>query len=59
MLSDLHMHCFVLIFVCAYSCNEIERCHYESSWSILVFCDQWRMTSSLNMSHEKMSDFIS
>ena len=38
---------------------KLKDVNYESSWSILVFCDQWKMTSSLNMSHEKMSDFIS
>ena len=26
MLSDLHMSHFILIFVCACFCNEIERC---------------------------------
>ena len=32
---------------------------YKSHWNILLFCDQWKMMSDFNISHEKMSDFVS
>ena len=31
----------------------------SSHWNILVFCDHWKMVSDLNISHGKMSDFVS
>ena len=31
----------------------------ENHWNILVRWDQWKMISDLNMSHEKMFDFVS
>ena len=58
-LSELHMPCFILIFVRACFCNEIERCQSWKPIDILAFCDQWNMMSDLNMSREKMSDFVS
>ena len=30
----------------------------ESHWNILVFCDQIKMMSDLNMLHEKMPDYV-
>ena len=30
---------------------------YKSHWNILVFYDQWKIASDLNMSHGKISDF--
>ena len=58
--------------ICTYPCNFIwlylfvltfaakfESANYKSHWNILVFCHQWKMMSDLNMSHEKMSDFVS
>ena len=33
--------------------------NYKCHWNILVFCDQWKMMSDLNMFHEKMSGFVS
>ena len=30
-----------------------------SHWNILIFCDQWKMMSDLNMSHRKISHFVS
>ena len=38
---------------------KLKDANYKSYWNILVFCDQWKMMSVLNMSHEKMSDFVS
>ena len=32
---------------------------YKNHWSILVFCNQWKMKSDLNKSYGKMSDFVS
>ena len=32
--------------------------NYKSHWNFLVFYDQWNMTSDLNMSHGKSSDFV-
>ena len=60
MRSDLHMPRFILIFVSTHFCNEIERCQLLKLWKyILVFCEQWKMIWDLNMSHEKMSGFVS
>ena len=33
--------------------------NYKSHWNILVFYDQWKITSDLNKSLGKMSDFVS
>ena len=33
--------------------------NYESHWNILVFWDRSKVISDLNMSHGKMSDFVS
>ena len=53
-LSDFHISCFILIFVCAYFCkfkdvNILRHC------SILVFCDQWNMMSDLKVSNAKIT----
>ena len=39
--------------------RKFKDANYESHWNILVFCDEWNTMSDLNMSHEKMSDFVS
>ena len=31
---------------------------YKSQWNILAFSEQWKMTSDLNISHKKISDFV-
>ena len=31
----------------------------KSNWNILVFCDQWKMMSDLNMFHGKFLSFVS
>ena len=41
---------------CAYFRNEIEKCRH---WNISIFYNQWKILSDLNMSHGKMSDFLS
>ena len=45
---------FVLTFA-----MKLKDVNYESHGNILVFCDQWNMLPDLNMSYEKISDFIS
>ena len=61
MLSDLHMPCVVLFhFTCLCS-------FLQWDWilaiikiiEILVFYDLWKIMPGLNMSHGKMSDFVS
>ena len=47
------------MLVCAHFCHEIKDVNYKSHWNILIFCDQRKMMPDLNMSHEKMSDFVS
>ena len=61
MLSDLHIfglilfyfNFFVLVFII-----KLKDTNCKSHWNILVFCCQWNMMSDLNISHEKMSDFV-
>ena len=36
---------------------KLKRANDKSHWNILVFYDQWKTMSDLNMSHGKMSDF--
>ena len=36
----------------------LKSANYKSHWHILVFYDQWKIMSDLNMSHRKMSDFV-
>ena len=38
---------------------KLKNANYQGHWSILAFCDQWKMMSELNMSHGKMSNFVS
>ena len=45
---------FVLTFTL-----KLKDTNYKNHWNNLVLCDQWNMTSVLNMSHGKMSDFVS
>ena len=33
--------------------------NYKSHWNILVFYDHWKIMLDLDMSHGKMSDFVS
>ena len=37
---------------------KLKDAKYKSHQIILVFCDQRKIMSDLNMSHEKMSDFV-
>ena len=37
---------------------KLKDANYKNHWNILVFSDQWKMMSDLNMSHGKMSDFV-
>ena len=46
-LSDLHMS----------RVNLFQK--YKSHWNMLVSHDQWEIMSDLNMSHGKMSGFVS
>ena len=48
------LYLFVLTFA-----MKLKGSNYKIHWNILVFCDQWKMMSGLNLSHEKMSDFMS
>ena len=50
---------YFTLLVCAHFCNEIERCQMQKSLKYLVYCDQRKMMSDLNMSYEKTSDFVS
>ena len=38
---------------------KLESINYKSHWNILVFYDQWKITPYLNISHGKMSNFVS
>ena len=38
---------------------KLKDANYKSHRNILVSCDRWKMMSDLNISHEKMSDFVS
>ena len=38
---------------------KLKDTNYKSHWNNLAFCDQWKMMSYFNMSHGKMSDFVS
>ena len=37
----------------------LKSANYKSHWNILVFYDQWKIMSDLNMFHRKISDFVS
>ena len=37
----------------------LKSANYKSHWNILVFYNQWKLMSDLNMSRGKMSDFVS
>ena len=49
---------FSFLFVPTFA-MKLQVANYESHWNILVFWDQSKMISDLNMSHGKMSDFVS
>ena len=59
------MHYFVgkkkycLIYFTLLVCAHYKSANYKIHWNILVFYDQWKMMSDLNMSDVKMSDFVS
>ena len=38
---------------------KLKSANHKSHWNTLVFYNQWKMTSNLNMSHGNMSDFLS
>ena len=46
------------LFVLTFAIKLKDAC-YKSYWNILVFLDQSKIMSDLNMFHEKMSDFVS
>ena len=48
------IYLFVLTFA-----MKLKSAIYKSHWNVLVFCDQSRIMSDLNMSHGKMPDFVS
>ena len=50
----ISLYLFVLTFA-----MKLKYANYKSHWNILVFYEQWKMMSDLNMSQEKISDFIS
>ena len=37
---------------------KLKNANYKSYWNILVFCDQWKIISDLNIPHEKMSYLV-
>ena len=37
----------------------LKSANYKSHWNILVFYDQWKIMSDLNMFYGKMPDFVS
>ena len=38
---------------------KLKDANYKSHWSNLVFYNQWKIKSDLNISHRKMSGFVS
>ena len=50
----ISLYLFVLTFA-----KKLKDANYKSHWKILVFWNQFKIMSDLNMSHEKMSDFDS
>ena len=50
---------YFTVLVFAHFCNEIEKFQLYTSLKCLVFYGQWKIMSDLNMSHGKMSDFVS
>ena len=50
----MSLYLFVLTFAV-----KLKDAYYKCHWNILVFCDQWEMILDLNISHEKMADFVS
>ena len=60
-LSDLNMSCVILfhvIWLLTFAVR-LKSTTYKSHWNILVLHEQWKITSDLNMSHGKISDFVS
>ena len=56
-----HVPCdFVSLYLLAFTLiMRLKISNYKSHWNILVFYDKWKIMSDLNMSHGKMSDFVS
>ena len=50
----ISLYLFVLTFP-----MKLKDTNYKSHWNIFVFYNQWKMMSDMNMSHGKMSDFVS
>ena len=44
---------------CVHFYTRLKSANYKSQWNILVFYDQWKITSDLNMSQGKMYDLVS
>ena len=38
---------------------KLKVANYKNHWNVLIFCDQWKIMPDLNMSHWKISDFVS
>ena len=47
------------LLLCAHVCNDIERCHLQKSLKWFSILWPMKMMPELNMSHEKMSNFVS
>ena len=50
--------CFTYLYVLMFA-MKLKCANYNSHWNILLFYDQWKILSDFNMSHGKMSDFVS
>ena len=46
---------YLLVITLAMKLKDV---NYKTHWNILVFCDQWKITSYLTLSHWKMSNFV-
>ena len=44
---------------CVHFYTRLKSANYKSQWNILVFYDQWKITSDLNVSQGKMYDLVS
>ena len=49
----ISIYLFVLTFPV-----KLKTTNYKSLWNFLVFYDQWKIISNLNMSHWNMSNFV-
>ena len=54
-----HVECDFISFYLIGFAFTMTSSDYKSHWNIIVFYDQWKIMPDLNMSHGKMSDFVS